>query len=62
MPYRRDDWRFPWNSADLTPDDRHGIVPDEDRTVSAAAAKRLAHPDDPRLHGLTLDGLLGSIR
>jgi len=63
-----------WTSADLTVSDRRrvallvadeldamgklGIVPGPDRALHEVAAANLAHPDDPRLQGLTLKGLL----
>jgi hypothetical protein len=63
-----------WTSADLTVGDRRrvallvaneldavgklGIVPGPDRALHEVATTDLPHPDDPRLQGLTLDGLL----
>ena len=65
-----------WTSPDLTATDRRrvallvademdalkglGIVPGPDQDLHAAAAERLAHVDDPRLAGLTLDRLLAA--
>jgi hypothetical protein len=71
---RKDAIARAWTSPDLTAADRKrvallvademnmlaglGVVPRPEQTLHEAAVKRLAHVEDPRLSGLTLDQLL----